>query len=149
MAMSSTTSWAYDRELAASYQKLFEPVTGAKAGKGLHLIKPDVFVEDLKKGKRYVAIDVRTPAESYIYSMTLPGTMYIPINELFKTETLAHIPKNKPIVIVCKSGARATAAGTALRHIGFNDVYILKGGLKALSAYLDPKVANSPAKSKK
>ena len=146
LALSSTMSWAYNQELAASYQKLFQPVAGAKAGKALHLVKPEVFVEDLKKGKSYVAIDVRTPAEFYIYSMTLPGSLYIPINELFKAETLARLPKDKTIVIVCKSGTRATAAGTALRHIGFNDVYILKGGLKALSAYLDPKVANTPPK---
>lgn len=147
LALSSTMSWAYNKELAASYQKLFQPVTGAKAGKALHLIKPEAFLENLKNGKRYVAIDVRTPAESYIYSMTLPGSLYIPINELFKAETLARLPKDQPIVIICKSGTRATAAGTALRHIGFNDVYILKGGLKALSAYLDPKVANTPPKA--
>ena len=117
LALSSTMSWAYNQELAASYHKLFQPVAGAKAGKALHLIKPEVFVEDLKKGKRYVVIDV-----------------LIDINLRFHIFT---------IVIVCKSGTRATAAGTALRHIGFNDVYILKGGLKALSAYLDPKVANT------
>ena len=146
LSLSSTMSWAFNQELAASYEKLFQPVTGAKAGKALHLIKPEAFVEDLKKGKRYVAIDVRTPAESNIYSMTLTGSLSIPINELFKAETLARLPKDSPIIVVCKSGARAIAAGTALRHIGFNDVYILKGGFKALSAYLDPKVANTPPK---
>lgn len=144
IALSPTMSWAYDQELAVGYQKLFQPVTGAKAGKELHLIKPDAFVENLKKGKRYVAVDVRTLNESFIYSMTLPESLRIPINELFKEESLARLPKDKPIVVICKSGARATAAGTALRHIGFDDVYILKGGLKALSAYLDPKAANTP-----
>ena len=146
LSLSSTMSWAFNQELAASYEKLFQPVSGAKAGKELHLIKPEVFVEELKKGKGYVTIDVRTPNESYIYSMTLPGSLRIPINELFKTETLASLPQDIPIVVVCKTGARATAAGIALRHIGFNDVYILKGGFKALSAYVDPKVANTPPK---
>jgi rhodanese-related sulfurtransferase len=46
---------------------------------------------------------------------------------------------------MCLSGTRATAAGTALRHIGFDNVYILKGGFKALTGYLGPKEANSPA----
>ena len=49
LVLSSTSGWAYDVELAASYQKLFEPVAGVKAGKALHLIKPDAFMEDLKK----------------------------------------------------------------------------------------------------
>ena len=144
LSLGSTMSWAFNQELAASYEKLFQPVAGTKAGKALHLVKPEVFLEDLKKGKRYVAIDVRTPAEFSIYSMTLQDALRIPMNELFKAETLARLPKDKPIIVVCKSGARAIAAGTALRHIDFNDVYILKGGFKALSAYLDPKVANTP-----
>jgi rhodanese-related sulfurtransferase len=50
------------------------------------------------------------------------------------------------VVIVCLSGTRASAAGTALRHIGFENVYILKGGFKALAGYLDPKEANAPLK---
>jgi rhodanese-related sulfurtransferase len=149
LALGAATSWGYDQELAASYQKLFEPVAGAKAGKALHLVKPEAFLEDLKKGKPFVALDVRTPAESIVYTMALPDSLRIPVNQLFETENLAQLPKDKPIIIVCKSGTRATAAGTALRHIGFDNVYILKGGFKALSAYLDPKSANTPLKPEK
>ena len=149
LVFGSTSSWGYDQDLAASYQKLFEPVGGAKAGKALHLIKPDAFVEGLKKGKQVVAIDVRTPAESAISSIVLPGSMRIPANEVFKPENLARLPEDKQIVLVCKSGARAVAVGTSLRHVGFNNVYILKGGLKALNAYVDPRTANSPPKPDK
>ena len=52
VAVTSSTGWAYDQSLAASYQKLFEPVKGANAGKALHLIKPEMFIEGLKKGKQ-------------------------------------------------------------------------------------------------
>ena len=38
-------------------------------------------------------------------------------------------------------GARAAAVGTALRHIGFDNVYILKGGFQALAAYYGPRQA--------
>ena len=147
VAVTSSPVWAYDQNLAASYQKLFEPVKGANAGKALHLIKPEMFIEGLKKGKRYVAIDVRTRAESVVYTMALPGSLRIPANELFKTQNLNRLPTDKPVVVVCKSGTRATAVGTALRHIGFDNVYILKGGYKALTAYLDPKIANSPPRA--
>ena len=144
----STATLAYNQELAASYQRLFEPVYGAKAGKGLHLIPPAALVEGLKKGQQFVALDVRTPAESNVFNMALPGSLLIPANEVFKPENLARLPKDKQIVVVCKAGIRASAIGTGLRHIGFENVYILKGGFNALSIYLDAKTANAPAKPK-
>jgi len=140
---------AYDMELANSYQNLFANVAGAKLGKHIHLIKPDVFVEDIKKGKAQVTLDVRTEKELGIFAMTLPGSMRIPVNVLFKRENLDRLPTDVPIVVICKSGVRATAAATALRHTGFNNAYILKGGIKGLSAYLGPKEANMPPKPAK
>ena len=110
---------------------------------------PEVFMNNLKTGKHMVTLDVRTPAESGIYSSTLPGSLAIPINDLFTKTSLDRIPTNKIVVVICKSGARATAAGTSLRHIGFKNVYILSGGFKALMGYLGPKEANSPLKVKK
>jgi 3-mercaptopyruvate sulfurtransferase SseA len=77
----------------------------------------------------------------------LPGALVIPINELFTDASLARIPTDKTVIVLCKSGTRATAAGTALRHIGFENVYILKGGYKALIAYMGPKEANTPQES--
>jgi rhodanese-related sulfurtransferase len=35
--------------------------------------------------------------------------------------------------------------GTALRHIGFDNVYILKGGFQALAAYYGPREAYAGA----
>jgi rhodanese-related sulfurtransferase len=142
--VASGSLWSYDQDLAGSYAQLFEPVAGANAGKALHLMPPEIFVTKIKKGERMVTLDVRTPAETSVYTSALPDSLVIPINELFATDNLARIPTDTPVVVLCKSGARATAAGTALRHIGFDNVYILKGGFKALTGYLDPKSANSP-----
>jgi rhodanese-related sulfurtransferase len=138
-------AWSYDAALAESYAKLFAPVQGAAAGKALHLIKPDAFLNKIKAREPLVVIDVRTPAETGVYSVTLPGTLTIPIAELFTEANLARLPTDKTVVVLCLSGTRATAAGTALRHIGFDNVYILKGGFKALTGYMGPKEANSPA----
>jgi rhodanese-related sulfurtransferase len=135
---------AYDEDLAASYARLFEPVAGAKAGKSLHLMKPDVLVTRVKAGESVVMLDVRTPAETALFTATVPGALSIPLNRLFTTENLARVPTDTPVVVLCKSGTRATAAGVALRHIGFDNVFILKGGFKALNAYLDPRTANLP-----
>ena len=135
--------WSYDVTMAESYAKLFAPVKGAGVGKAMHLMKPDAFVKKAKSEESLVVLDVRTPAETGIYSATLPGTLVIPVNELFTEANLARIPTDKTVVVLCKSGTRATAAGTALRHIGFDNVYVLKGGFKALAGYMGPKEANA------
>ena len=142
----ASAAWSYDAEMATSYAKLFAPAEGVKVGKELHFIKPDGFIKNLQAGKEYVAIDVRTSGEAAMLGMTMPGSMAIPVNELFKEENLKRIPTDKMVLIICKSGARATVAGTALRHIGFDNVYILKGGLQALSVAYGPKQGASIAK---
>ena len=145
----SSVAWSYDVDMARSYEKLFSPVAGAKAGKALHVMSPEVLVEKIKAGG-VVLIDIRTPAESSVFTVTLPNSLVIPANELFQPENLDLIPKDKQVVIVCKSGTRAIAIGTALRHVGFDNVYILKGGFQALSHYLGAKEANQkPAKAEK
>lgn len=148
MVFTATANFAYDEPLAASYASLFQPVTGAKAGKALHLMPAEAFVEKLKKGEDFVAIDVRTEKESGLFTMSLPGSMTIPLDKLFLTENLKQLPSDKAMIIVCKSGARASAAATALRHIGFKNVYILKGGYKALNAYMGPKEVYAPPMTK-
>jgi rhodanese-related sulfurtransferase len=140
----SGPAWSYDTEMAKSYAELFAPVKGAGAGKSLHMLMPDYFLDKIKAKEPLVALDVRTPAETDVYSVTLPGALLIPINELFTEANLARIPTDKTVVVICQTGARATAAGTALRHIGFENVYVLKGGFKALAGYMGPKEANTP-----
>jgi rhodanese-related sulfurtransferase len=136
----------YDVQLAQSYARLFEPVAGAKAGKALHLVKPEGLVKDLQAGKPIVALDIRTPNEFGVLGITLPETLAIPANEVFNPGNLDRIPQDRTVVVVCQSGTRAVAAGTGLRHIGFDNVYVLKGGIMALAKYLTPKTANPPPK---
>jgi rhodanese-related sulfurtransferase len=134
-------AWTYDAEMAKSYQQLFSNVVGAGAGKALNFVSAEAFTHELKDGKPWLAIDVRTPVEAELFTLSLPGSLVIPTNEVFTPENLALIPRNKPVIIVCKSGARATAVGTSLRHIGFENVHILKGGFEELASYFGPKQA--------
>ena len=136
---------SYDTGMAASYEQLFSGVGGAEAGKALHFMSPAAFVETLKKGEKPVAIDIRTPAETALFSLSLTDSLAIPANRVFAPENLQRIPTDRPVVIVCKSGARAAAVGTALRHIGFDNVYILKGGFQALAAHYGPQEAYGSA----
>jgi len=137
----------YDVELAASYAKLFAPAKGAKAGKALHLIPPAKFIEIVHSGKPMATLDVRTPGETKVFGMTLPGSLRISADELFQPANLQLIPRDRMVVVLCQAGVRATAMGTALRHVGFDNVYVLKGGFKGLSGALNCKVANPPPKT--
>ena len=73
--------------------------------------------------------------------MTAPGTLKIPMAQVFKPENLARIPTDGKVVVVCKAGHRAYVVAFALRHIGFENVYILQGGAISLAKYLSPKNA--------
>ena len=146
LLLAASAGSAYDTGLVGGYAQLFAPVKGVTAGKGLHVMTVPAFVDLVKSGKELVTVDVRTPAEARVFGMTLPNSLSIPIDQLFQPANLDRIPTDKPVVVICHSGARAIAAGTALRHIGFNNVYVLKGGLKELAGYLSAKTANLPVK---
>ncbi len=142
----SAPAWSYCEACAEAFDYMFATAKGEVVAKEIHLVKPDKFVEQVKSNEPLVVVDIRTPAEMYFFSSTLPGTLRIPLSELFQKANLDSIPTDKKVIILCKSGTRATAAGTALRYIGFDKVYILKGGIDALSKYMSPKSANKPLK---
>ena len=134
---------AYNGALADSYAKLFAPVAGAQAGKALHLIKPSMLLQAMQTGKPISVIDIRTPKESAVIGISLPGTLRIPLNMLFTRDNLVRIPRDRRVILVCKAGVRAAAAGTALRHLGFDNVFILKGGIDGLAKHLSPVTDNT------
>jgi rhodanese-related sulfurtransferase len=140
----ATSAKSYDGNAAESSARLFATAKGGAAGKGLHCIKSEDLLTMIKKSEKIVALDVRTTAESAVFGMTMPGTMNIPINEFFRPENLSRIPMDRPVVVICQTGLRAGMAVAALRQIGFDDAFALRGGYKALSDYLDPVSANSP-----
>lgn len=144
LSLLSAPVWSYDEGLAAKYAQLFAPAKDKVAGKELHCMKPEGLLNLIKKGEPVVGLDIRTPVETGVFTLALPGSLSIPINELFLTENLARIPKDRPVVVMCQSGIRAGMAVVALRQIGFDKAFVLRGGYKALSDYLDPTTAYSP-----
>jgi rhodanese-related sulfurtransferase len=61
-------------------------------------------------------LDVRTPQE--YAEVHLDGARNIPLAEL--PSTLATLPRDKPIVVYCAVGARATRAAALLGKAGFD-----------------------------
>jgi phage shock protein E len=81
--------------------------------------------EKIRAGARI--IDVRTPAE--FAGSSYPRAKNIPLDVL--PSRMADLPKDKPIVLYCASGARSARAARLLRQAGFTDV-INAGGLGSM-----------------
>ena len=140
----SAPAWSYDTDLAARYAQLFAPALDKATAKELHYLKPEGLLNLMKTGAPLVAVDIRTPLETAVFTMVLPGSMSIPLNELFRPDNLARLPPDRPMVVLCHSGLRAGMAVVALRQIGFDQAFVMQGGYKALSDYLEPGTAYSP-----
>lgn len=71
-------------------------------------------------------VDVREPAEWR--AGHIPGAVHIPLGEL--EERLSELPRNRPLVAVCRSGARSADATRILQEQG-HDAANLAGGIEA------------------
>lgn len=75
-----------------------------------------------------ILLDVREPKEWKLG--TLPRALLIPMSEL--QARIEEIPKNKPILCICRSGARSQQVAAYLKFNGYEAVSNMVGGMKAL-----------------
>jgi rhodanese-related sulfurtransferase len=75
-------------------------------------------------------LDVRSAAE--FGSGSLRNARNIPLAEL--AAQAPRLPKDKPALVVCESGKRASLAAVKLRSAGITEVFILGGGVAAWRA---------------
>lgn len=92
---------------------------------------PDLH-ERLLSGPTLRVLDVRTPAE--FETAHIAGAYNVPLDLLreHRGEIADHL--DEEVVLVCRSGARATQAEEALRAAGLSHVHILDGGITAWTA---------------
>lgn len=72
-------------------------------------------------------LDVREPAEFSGSLGHIPGATLLPLGNLL--ETSGELSRQKPIVTVCRSGARSAQASIMLGKAGFDKVANLAGGM--------------------
>lgn len=79
-----------------------------------------------------LVIDVRTPGE--FETAHIAGAYNVPLNLLreHRGEIITHLDED--VVLVCRSGQRATQAEETLRTAGLANVHILDGGITAWQA---------------
>jgi hydroxyacylglutathione hydrolase len=69
-------------------------------------------------------LDVR--GEGEWKSGHLPGSVNVPVGSL--DQRMGEIPRDRPIIVHCQTGARAAIAASMLRARGFTDVRLFPGG---------------------
>ncbi|NPA41299.1 MAG: rhodanese-like domain-containing protein [Aquificae bacterium] len=135
----SGVGYSLDWQEAKEYEQFFSHFNQENLAKSPCRIKPDKLINWIKKGEDVVLLDIRTPGEASIVGLTYDNSIHIPLDKLFKKENLERIPKDKKVVVICRSGTRAIVAVAFLQKLGFKNVYALKGGIKGLASYLSPK----------
>ena len=119
----------------------------AAAGASLPSISPQALLERQAKGDSALfVLDVRTAEE--FAAGHVPGAVNVPYDQV--ASQLAQIPKDKDVVLYCKSGRRAGLAAEVLQASGYTKLEHLQGDMPAWSKDGRPVEggdATGPAKS--
>ena len=95
------------------------------------------WLDEREAGTRnFELIDVREPGEYEIVS--IPGAKLIPKGEFVSGAVLADLPRDKQIVLHCKSGVRSAEALAVLKGAGFADAVHVGGGVLAWVSQIEP-----------
>lgn len=84
----------------------------------------------LKRDQGAFILDVRQPEEWQEYHV--PGSTLIPLDQL--ASRLNEVPKDKEVVVVCRSGNRSREGRDILLNANFDQVTSMAGGLREWSA---------------
>ncbi|KFZ40670.1 hydroxyacylglutathione hydrolase [Thermoactinomyces vulgaris] len=90
----------------------------------------DIEAKELSKAfdpEQYVVVDVRTDEE--YQEGHIPGAAHIPYDEMENRFHELEHAKDKPILLVCRSGRRSVIAAEVLSQKGFEQLFNLKGGM--------------------
>lgn len=92
--------------------------------------------EKMDRGEEFLLIDVREPHEFEI--VRIPGSVLIPLSNFIDGSALATLPRDKQIIMHCRSGVRSATSLGILKSAGFNDATHVEGGVIAWAQQIDP-----------
>ena len=102
-------------------------------------IMKEISVQELKekkdKGEDFQLSDVR---EDFEYEMSNLGGLSIPLSGILIEAD--KVEKEKPVVVMCRSGKRSAAAIMQLEQKGYTNLYNLQGGILAWVDQIDPTI---------
>lgn len=83
--------------------------------------------KQLYQQPNYVLLDVRTPAE--ISERNIPESLNIPLQEL--EQRLGEIPRDKKLIVICRSGSRSRQAIQILSKYDYKELFNVDGGINS------------------
>jgi molybdopterin/thiamine biosynthesis adenylyltransferase/rhodanese-related sulfurtransferase len=121
------------------YQQFCGIMPESKEEKAVKNGIPQISVKELKRrrdaGETVFLLDVREP---YEYQIAQIGGTLIPQSDV--PQRLNEIPRDREIIVQCRSGARSQKIAEFLKQSGYSQVVNLAGGILAWSDEIDPKV---------
>jgi len=93
---------------------------------------PEIDVDELARRREAGAyvLDVRQPDE--YEAVHVPGAVLVPLDQLEARQ--AEIPRDQPVLVICKSGGRSAVAVRALNAAGFDATNVAGGTLAWIAA---------------
>ena len=88
-----------------------------------------ITVEQLEKLTGYLLIDVREPAEHA--ELAIPGSILIPKGKFEDGSAFTQIPRDREIILHCRSGVRSGDCLNLMKSAGYQNVKHLRGGILA------------------
>lgn len=101
-------------------------LSSKKLGRTVEVSDVETLLHD---GNAVKVIDVRTPAE--YQSMHIPGSYNVPLDQLSEHKTELANAIQVPVILVCRSGARAEQAAKVLDTTSLEQFHVLQGGINA------------------
>ena len=94
---------------------------------------PEISVEDLKSkfaaNEDFLLIDVREPEE--FADSRIPGSVLMPKGGFIDASALKLLPRDKEIILHCRSGIRSATCLALIQKAGFTNSRHLDGGIVA------------------
>ena len=106
-----------------------DPITRATID--VHQLKAKI-----DSGEDFMLVDVREPYETQIVS--IDGSVLVPPREFKDGTALDHLPRDRPLVLYCRSGIRSADALAVLQEARFDDAVHVGGGVLAWVREIEP-----------
>jgi SulP family sulfate permease len=99
--------------------------------------------QQLAQDPNALLFDIREPTE--FERGHIPGARLMPLRTVL--DRGPDLPKDRPLLLACRSGRRTQRAMHMLQTMGFDDVYGLRGGILAWQAEGFPVSVEQPART--
>lgn len=116
------------------------PAEAPASGTLLPQVSPGEAASLLAGTQAPLLLDVREAAEREIVVLPAPESLWLPLGDVRREAVLPGVPKDRTVVVYCRSGARSAEAVSLLRAAGYQGAVNLSGGLIGWHREVDPQL---------